>query len=227
MILFHILDPQEIQPKLNAPSTLIDMETEETMEVTPDYARKEYREKMDAHIQALRDRAQGAGMDYYLMVTDRPLDDALPRIPHQAAGENVMGFLAPWFLAGAALVGLPLYLHLLQRHQTTPRSFSSLMFFEKRTQSSIKHRRLRYWLLLSLRLALLLLLALAFANPFINRSAASMASDKLMLLVVDDSFSMRAGTRLADAKQAALSVLDSTIRASVGKSFRSVLNFRY
>jgi len=120
-----------------------------------------------------------------------------------------MGFLAPWFLAGAALLGLPLYLHLLQRHQTTPRSFSSLMFFEKRTQSSIKHRRLRYWALLSLRLALLLLLALAFANPFINRSAASMASDKLMLLVVDDSFSMRAGTRLADAKQAALSVLDS------------------
>ena len=120
-----------------------------------------------------------------------------------------MGFLSPWFLAGAALVGLPLYLHLLQRHQTTPRSFSSLMFFEKRTQSSIKHRRLRYWLLLSLRLAFLLLLALAFANPFINRSAASMTSDKLMLLVVDDSFSMRAGSRLADAKREALAVLDS------------------
>ena len=47
-----------------------------------------------------------------------------------------MGFLSPWFLAGAALVGLPLYLHLLQRHQTTPRSFSSLMFFEKRTRKA-------------------------------------------------------------------------------------------
>ena len=83
------------------------------------------------------------------------------------------------------------------------------MFFERRTQSSIKHRRLRYLLLLSLRLAVLLLLALAFANPFINRSAASMASDKLLLLVIDDSFSMRAGTRLADAKREALAVLDS------------------
>jgi hypothetical protein len=120
-----------------------------------------------------------------------------------------VGFLAPWFLAGAVAVGLPLYLHLLQRHQTTPRSFSSLMFFEKRTQSSIKHRRLRYWLLLSLRLALLLLLVLAFANPFINRSAASIASDRLMLIVLDDSFSMRAGTRLADAKKEALDVLNS------------------
>ncbi len=120
-----------------------------------------------------------------------------------------MGFLAPWFLAGAAALGLPLYLHLLQRHETTPRSFSSLMFFERRTQSSIKHRRLRYWLLLSLRLAVLLLLALAFANPFINRSAASMASDRLLLVVLDDSFSMRAGSRLADAKRDALSVLDA------------------
>lgn len=77
VILFHILDPQEILPKLNAPSTLIDMETQETMEVTPDYARNEYREKMQAHLQALHDRAQGAGMDYHLMVTDRPLDDTL------------------------------------------------------------------------------------------------------------------------------------------------------
>jgi uncharacterized protein (DUF58 family) len=77
VILFHILDPQEILPKLNAPSTLIDMETQETMEVTPDYARNEYRQKMESHLTQLRDRAQAAGMDYHLMVTDRPLDDAL------------------------------------------------------------------------------------------------------------------------------------------------------
>jgi len=77
-----------------------------------------------------------------------------------------MGFLAPWFLAGAALIGLPLYLHLLRRHTTTPQKFSSLMFFERRTQSSIRHRRFHYLLLLSLRLAVLLLIALAFANPY-------------------------------------------------------------
>src|SRR3954464_13789372 len=114
-----------------------------------------------------------------------------------------MGFLGPWFLAGALAVGLPVYLHLLRRHRNTPHPFSSLMFFERRTQSSIKHRRLRYLLLLSLRLALLLLLVLAFANPFIRRPVGSIAGDKLLLLAIDDSFSMRAGTRLADAKQAA------------------------
>jgi hypothetical protein len=121
-----------------------------------------------------------------------------------------MGLLAPWFMAGAAAVALPIYLHLLRRHRANPRPFTSLMFFERRTQSSIKHRRLQYLLLLSLRLALLLLVALAFANPFINRQSASAgAGDKLMLLAIDNSFSMRAGSRLADARREALSLLAS------------------
>jgi hypothetical protein len=120
-----------------------------------------------------------------------------------------MGFLAPWFLAGIAGVGLPVYLHLLRRDARTPRPFSSLMFFEPRTQSSIHHRRLRYLVLLALRLAVLVLLAVAFANPFINRLAARVPSDQLVLLVVDTSFSMRAGSRLNDARREALSVLSS------------------
>src|SRR5271154_3209124 len=118
-----------------------------------------------------------------------------------------MGLLAPWFLAGLAGLALPLYLHLLKRQTSVPKPVSSLMFFESRTQSSTRHRRLRYFLLLSLRLLLLLLLILAFANPFINRDTAALASNRLVLLVVDNSFSMRAGTRLADAKAAAMTVL--------------------
>jgi hypothetical protein len=120
-----------------------------------------------------------------------------------------MGLLAPWFVAGIASIGVPIYLHLLRRHTTTPQPFSSLMFFEPRTQSSIRHRRLRYLLLLSLRLALLVLLALAFADPYIKRPAGTMNGDKLLLVVVDNSFSMRAGSRLSDARQQALRVLGS------------------
>jgi hypothetical protein len=120
-----------------------------------------------------------------------------------------MGFLAPWFLAGFAALAIPIYVHLLRRHTTTPHPFSSLMFFERRTQSSIRHRRLRYLLLFSLRTLLFLLLVLAFANPFISRTAANVSSEKLLLLVIDNSFSMRAGTRLADARREALSVLTS------------------
>ncbi|HUS08318.1 MAG TPA: BatA and WFA domain-containing protein [Bryobacteraceae bacterium] len=119
-----------------------------------------------------------------------------------------MGFLAPWFLAGIAAVGLPIYIHLLRQHKSIPLPFSSLMFFERRTQSSIKHRRLKYLLLLALRLLLLLLLALAFANPYIRRTAAP-ASDgrKLLVVAVDRSFSMRAGNRFDTAKQQAVDTL--------------------
>src|SRR3984893_16099922 len=118
-----------------------------------------------------------------------------------------MGLFAPWFLAGLAGLALPLYLHLLKKLKTTPKPVPSLMFFESRTQASTRHRRLRYFLLLSLRLAFLLLVILAFANPFLNRNAAALSSSPLLLLVVDNSFSMRAGTRLADAKAAAMTVL--------------------
>src|SRR5437764_5903282 len=129
-----------------------------------------------------------------------------------------MGFFAPWFLAALAGLALPVYLHLLKRQTRTPKRVSSLMFFESRTQASTRHSRLRYFLLLSLRLLVLLLLILAFANPFINRNAASLASSRLVLLVIDNSFSMRAGTRLADAKAAAINVLSGkgAARAQVG-----------
>jgi Aerotolerance regulator N-terminal len=118
----------------------------------------------------------------------------------------MMGFLAPWFLAGLAAVGLPLYIHLLRRHTTIPSPVSSLMFFERGTQSSTRHRRLRYLLLFTLRAILMLLLALVFANPFLSRSSAA-ANDRLLVVAIDNSFSMRAETRLTDAKREALAVL--------------------
>ena len=117
-----------------------------------------------------------------------------------------MGFLAPWFLLGLAALGVPVFVHLLRRHKTTPRPVSSLMFFERGTQSSTRHRRLSYLLLFALRSALVLLVVLAFANPFVRRAAAD-ANGRLLLMVLDNSFSMRAGTRLPDAKQQALALL--------------------
>ena len=51
-----------------------------------------------------------------------------------------MGFLAPLFLAGMAAVALPIWLHLLRQHKTTPLPFSSLMFFERRTDSANNSR---------------------------------------------------------------------------------------
>ena len=78
VIMFHVLDPQEIQPKFREPVLLVDMENAaSSLEVSPEYARHEYREKIDAHIQALNHQSRGAGMDYFLMNTSRPLDEGL------------------------------------------------------------------------------------------------------------------------------------------------------
>ncbi len=77
VVLFHVLDPEEIKPSFRDPVVLIDLETQESMEVTPDYARHEYRPKIDAHMEAIRTKARASGMDYHLLTTDRPLDDAL------------------------------------------------------------------------------------------------------------------------------------------------------
>jgi uncharacterized protein (DUF58 family) len=77
VVLFQILDPKEIRPDIREPAMLIDLETQEAIEVTPDYTRQEYAKKMDAHLEALRDKTRAAGMDYHLLVTDRPLDNSL------------------------------------------------------------------------------------------------------------------------------------------------------
>jgi uncharacterized protein (DUF58 family) len=78
VILFHVLDPQELKPKFREPVLLYDLENSaNSLEVSPEYARHEYREKIDAHVEALSSATRGAGMDYFLMNTERPLDEGL------------------------------------------------------------------------------------------------------------------------------------------------------
>src|ERR1051325_9759521 len=107
-----------------------------------------------------------------------------------------MGLFSPWFLAGIAAIGLPIWIHLLKRHCTDPKPFPSVMFFEKREVSSVKHRRLEYLLLFALRTLMLFLLALLFAEPFIRRSPEISNVKRILVVAVDQSFSMRAGDRL-------------------------------
>lgn len=77
LILFHVLDPEEIRPKLKEPVLLVDMETQDALEVSPEYAREEYSPRIDAHIEDLKKKAAASNIDYFLLRTDRPLDDAM------------------------------------------------------------------------------------------------------------------------------------------------------
>jgi uncharacterized protein (DUF58 family) len=88
VVLFHVLDPEDVRPKLNGPAILVDLESQQQLEVTPDYTKNEYREKIEAHLADLRDRTQAAGMGYFLLMTDRPLDEALREYLTLRGGRN-------------------------------------------------------------------------------------------------------------------------------------------
>jgi uncharacterized protein (DUF58 family) len=77
VVLFHVLDPEEIRPVLRGSAILVDLETDQKIEVVPEYAKTTYRARIDAHIEELRTRTRAAGMDYHLLVTDQPLDTTL------------------------------------------------------------------------------------------------------------------------------------------------------
>jgi uncharacterized protein (DUF58 family) len=77
VILFQVLDPQELEPELKESALLEDMETGEAMEVSPIFMRSRYRERIGEHLAALSKAAAGAGADYELLRTDAPLDAAL------------------------------------------------------------------------------------------------------------------------------------------------------
>lgn len=77
VVLFHILDPEEIRPVLKSSAVLVDLETDQKIEVTPEYAKTAYRTKIDAHVEELRTRTKAVGMDYQLLITSQPLDAAL------------------------------------------------------------------------------------------------------------------------------------------------------
>jgi len=77
VILFQVLDPQEIRPAMKGSAILVDLETNHRIEVIPEYTQTAYRTKIDAHVEQLRSGARAAGMDYHLLVTTQPLDLAL------------------------------------------------------------------------------------------------------------------------------------------------------
>jgi len=79
MVFFHVLDPAELQPQWRDSVLFEDMESGQTMEVSPAYLDGDYRKKLDEHLAGVRRAAAGVGADLVLARTDEPLDNALRR----------------------------------------------------------------------------------------------------------------------------------------------------
>lgn len=77
VVVFQILDRQELDFSFNEPVVLEDSETEEQMHVMPDELRDEYLRLIRLHVDALREGAARNRIDYELLRTSEPLDAAL------------------------------------------------------------------------------------------------------------------------------------------------------
>ena len=126
-----------------------------------------------------------------------------------------MSFLTPFFFVGLAAVLVPILIHLVRRARAPRVEFPSLMFVRQIPQRTIRRRRLQNLLLLLLRCLALAALVLAFVRPYVSWGAdESLARGRTAILLLDRSFSMRAGdgaqgrSRFAQAVEEALAEVD-------------------
>ncbi|MCI0334538.1 MAG: BatA domain-containing protein [Planctomycetes bacterium] len=104
-----------------------------------------------------------------------------------------MGFVTPALLGGAALVALPIVLHLIMRREPQRLVFPALRFVEQRRTMNQHRLRLRHLLLLALRCAIIALLAFALARPTLRGSGAAgkEGAPVAAALVFDNSLRMQ------------------------------------
>jgi uncharacterized protein (DUF58 family) len=77
LIVFHVLDPAEIDFPYDAASAFEDLESGEQLPVVPESLAPVYRDLMRSHIEALSSKFSELRIDYALVNTSRPLDYAL------------------------------------------------------------------------------------------------------------------------------------------------------
>ncbi len=107
-----------------------------------------------------------------------------------------MGFLTPLFLIGLAGLAIPVLIHLTRQEKGKPLRFPSLMFLSRIPFEETSKRRIRHWVLLTIRLAALALLVAAFARPFVRGGALASVGGpgpEEVVILLDRSYSMELG----------------------------------
>jgi uncharacterized protein (DUF58 family) len=77
LIVFHVLDPAEIDFPYDDASAFEDLESGEQIPVVPEALKDKYRELVRAHVEALSSKFSELRIDYTLLNTAAPLDHAL------------------------------------------------------------------------------------------------------------------------------------------------------
>jgi uncharacterized protein (DUF58 family) len=77
VIVFHLLDPAELDFTFAEPSAFEDLESGEQIPIVPDALADQYRQLVRAHVAALAERCSANRIDYSQINTSSPLDHAL------------------------------------------------------------------------------------------------------------------------------------------------------
>jgi uncharacterized protein (DUF58 family) len=77
LVIFHVLDPAEIEFPYTDASRFQDLESGEEVPVVPEVFAAQYRKMMQEHIEAIRSRCSESRIDYVLIDTSKPLDEGL------------------------------------------------------------------------------------------------------------------------------------------------------
>ena len=77
LVVFHVLDPAEIEFPYEDPSRFVDLESGEEVPVVPEVFAAQYRKLMADHLEAIRAKCSEMRIDYVQLATSRPLDESL------------------------------------------------------------------------------------------------------------------------------------------------------
>ena len=77
VVVFHVLDPAELNFDFESPALFRDIETGRDMYIDPSAARENYKNMLDKHLATARTTCTKLGIDYHLFATDRSFDLAL------------------------------------------------------------------------------------------------------------------------------------------------------
>ena len=121
-------------------------------------------------------------------------------------------------IAGIAMVGLPVLLHLIMKQQPKKLVFPALRFLQQKQKTNQRKMRLRHFLLLALRMLLILLFALALFQPKIGEKYKAPILGEFTLLGGGSFFSA-----LGEQPVAAVLIVDTS--PSMGYKVQGVSRF--
>ena len=125
-----------------------------------------------------------------------------------------MTFLSPSILWGMLAITIPIIIHLISLRHTRDTEFSTLRFIKSLKHETIRHLRIKQWLLVLLRTIVILCLILMFSRPLMTGTLTSKLGgyiESRAVIIVDNSASMAVhtgdGTLLDRAKSSLPAIL--------------------